>query len=98
MDNIDGLITKDDVYRLLSDFRIYIPADIRHQITEKVKALPSVDVQEVKHGRWILDKEGTELVCSVCGGFAPLNYFKYHRVRAEYCPNCGTKIDCKKEE
>lgn len=59
---------------------------------------PTADVQEVKHGWWILDKEGTELVCSVCGGFAPLNYFKYHRVRSEYCPDCGARIDCKKEE
>lgn len=58
----------------------------------------TTDVQEVKHGRWILDKEGTELVCSVCGGFAPLNYFKYHRVRSKYCPDCGARIDCKKEE
>lgn len=64
----------------------------------RINDAPTADVQEVKHGRWILDKEGTELVCSVCGGFAPLNYFKYHRVRSEYCPNCGARIDCKKEE
>lgn len=51
------------------------------------------DVQEVKHGRWIHDKKGTELVCSVCGGFAPLNYYNYHRVRSEFCPDCGSKID-----
>lgn len=43
MDNIDGIITKDKVYRLLSDFRAYIPNDIRHQMIEKVKALPSID-------------------------------------------------------
>ena len=71
---------------------------VREMVKELIKAEPTTDVQEVKHGRWILDKEGTELVCSVCGGFAPLNYFKYHRVRSEYCPNCGARIDCKKEE
>lgn len=54
MDNIDGMITKDEVYRLFSDFRAYIPTDIRHQMIEKVKALPSIDVGS---GDWISIKE-----------------------------------------
>lgn len=65
---------------------------------EILNSQPTVDVQEVKHGRWILDKKGTELVCSVCGGFAPLNYYNYHRVRSEYCPDCGAIMGLKENK
>lgn len=46
MDNIDGLITKDNIYRLLSDYRAYIPNDIRHAMCERVKEFPSVDITQ----------------------------------------------------
>ena len=72
MDNIDGYITKDDVYRLLSDFSIYIPTDIRHQMAEKVKALPPIDI---KIENWICVKErlpeddGLYIVCKTVRGY-----------------------------
>ena len=49
--------------------------------------LPTYDVAEVKHGRWIEEECPTCYVyrCTVCGeGFdTPYNY----------CPNCGAKMD-----
>ena len=36
-DEIDGCITKDEMYRLISDFRAYIPPEIRQQMCERVK-------------------------------------------------------------
>ena len=66
---------------------------VRQVCKEKVRAEPTIEVEPVKHGQWIRNKEGSEFVCSVCGGFAPLNYYNCHRVCSEYCPHCGAKID-----
>lgn len=43
-----------------------------------------VDVQEVRHGRWI--NCGWSIKCSVC------DYDMPFAVR-NYCPNCGAKMD-----
>ena len=48
-----------------------------------LKAQPTADVAEVKHGQWIDNHNGT-FTCSVCGGKAS----KMH-----YCGNCGARMD-----
>ena len=46
-----------------------------------------VEVQEVRHGRWIhKDHSGTS--CSKCGSLFPMFLGLY-----DYCPNCGTRMD-----
>lgn len=55
---------------------------------------PAVDVQEVKHGKWMLEREPNGKPycyhCSVCDN-------DYHfigiKVQYRYCPNCGAKMD-----
>ena len=53
---------------------------------------PTVDVQGVKHGKWLrvsdCPKSWTR-ACSVCGERA-------YMIRREYpyCPNCSAKMDC----
>ena len=66
-------------------------ADGWNSAIEIIENAPTVDAVEVVHGRW-LESEGT--VCSVCnkhfftdGPLAVANY------RANYCPNCGAKMD-----
>ena len=61
------------------------------KLTYCIDDIPGVDAVEVVHGRW-LESEGT--VCSVCnkhfftdGPWAVANY------KANYCPNCGARID-----
>lgn len=50
--------------------------------------LPSADVAEVRHGRWIHLSKGD--LCSECG---------FHTGRYEsgrnYCPSCGARMDLK---
>ena len=47
---------------------------------------PAADVQEVKHGKWLINKNMRE--CSECG------YFYYsNNVNTNYCCNCGAKMD-----
>ena len=51
----------------------------------------TVDVQEIKHGKWMGASDGDGIVCSVCGSdfcTLVLNVYNYN-----YCPNCGAKMD-----
>ena len=53
----------------------------------RVATIPSADVVEVKHGRWIHINFTPYDQCSICGKNLPtLQGFKY-------CPNCGSKMD-----
>lgn len=54
-----------------------------------VKNMKKADVAEVKHGKWIKDRNC--YTCSECGF-----YYFANNSKANYCPNCGAKID--KEE
>lgn len=62
-----------------------------------IKATPTADVQEVRHGKWISeivkipDWRGKEQSyyqpnsCSICHTGL--------RIRTNFCPNCGAKMD-----
>lgn len=51
-----------------------------------IKAQPTADVAEVKHGKWI--KSNNQRTCSECGYF----YFS-NNVDTNYCSKCGAKMD-----
>ena len=69
---------------------------------EFIKAIidgqPTVDVQEVRHGRWI-DK-GEYAVCMECGGRSGTQYNGVELIplMTQFCPNCGAKMDGKEAE
>lgn len=55
---------------------------------------------EVRHGRWIADKEDVEwgnyLIhyrCSECKERPHFDKDKYKFILSPYCPNCGAKMD-----
>ena len=66
----------------------------RGKMHEQVDSLPAADVAEVRHGRWILEREpdGTPYCfhCSVCDN-------DFHHIgimtATDYCPNCGARMD-----
>jgi hypothetical protein len=39
-----------------------------------------------------------EFVCSNCGGDAPMNVYRVHRVLTKYCPHCGAKMNMEDED
>ena len=81
----------DAIYELKRAF----PADDFGKIIRCISRTPTADVQEVKHGRWLMDSSGAEY-CSECLRY-PFDDGEYHISGwvSEYCPHCGAKMDGK---
>ena len=60
---------------------------------DRVKALPSADVVQVVHGRWE-NYSPVTIKCSQCGHV--IHDWRYSECK--YCPNCGAKMDARREE
>ena len=65
---------------------------------------PTADVQEVRHGHWIEDKETGCLICSECGRFTDEiigdmieqdGKIIHRSMNPFYCSKCGAKMDGK---
>lgn len=70
---------------------IRLDDDKRAWLIQCIGQAPTLDVEPVRHGRWIISSDGYYPYCSECkeepkGG----NMTKY-------CPNCGAKMDLKGE-
>ena len=68
--------------------------------------IPTADVQEVRHGHWIEDKETGCLICSECGHFTDEiigdmierdGKIIHRSMNPIYCSKCGAKMDGKEE-
>ena len=63
-----------------------------------IMRFPLADVQEVKHGKWTVQHEGTykraKCYCSVCGNPTGIKGMVSSQ-KKPYCPNCGAKMDGK---
>ena len=81
----------------------YIDADLapfylNKEGCEMINRIPTENVQEVKHGKWVSTQEEhicgdfiPTLQCSVCGNYE--FYGKAIGTKFNYCPNCGEKMD-----
>lgn len=54
---------------------------------EDIDAMPTVDAEPVRHGKWILGK------CNRCGEHAPFWSMATTYYESNYCPNCGARMD-----
>ena len=62
-----------------------------------INMMPTVEAEPVKHGHWIMEFEnddGRSLRCSNC----LMVFWVGHGRDGNYCPNCGSKMDERKEE
>lgn len=63
-------------------------------------AMPTDDVQEIKHGYWTIRYEGTykraKCYCSVCGKSNGIGGTISNQ-KKPYCPNCGAKLDLEED-
>lgn len=53
--------------------------------------MPTADVVEVEHGKWIEDDSGA-MYCTACC------LYPLFASKTDYCPNCGAKMDGREEE
>ena len=58
---------------------------------------PAADVQEVRHGRWVYN-EWKGWHCSECGNQAPFWCLAATQKLANYCQDCGAKMDLSTDE
>ena len=61
----------------------------------QAKYIESLDVKETKHGYWgLLDKcSNAGVYCSVCHKKVYKEHYANVKVKSNYCPNCGAKMD-----
>ena len=59
-------------------------------IREFIRSIPTADVAEVKHGRWVVFDFTP--YCSVCRRQCDYNGDGTHS-KSLFCPNCGAKMD-----
>lgn len=93
MKNIDGYVTKDSLYRLLSDMRMsqeIVDDNTLSKVAQAVADMKPVDAQLVKHGRWI--DNGIVYTCSECNSGVPKNIFVVG-CDFEGCPYCFARMD-----
>ena len=78
-------------------------ADVFIAVRKVLGAFRAADVQEVKHGKWIKNKEHGYYECSNCKSTKPYdgiceeNPDKVTYWMCDYCPYCGTKMDGDKD-
>ncbi len=65
----------------------------RDDCKKRLEELPPADVVQVVHSRWVLGGyDDMYYVCEECG-HKQSEY--YHKPTANFCPNCGAKMDKK---
>ena len=75
--------------------------DMQDQIRDMVSQFPAVDVAPVRHGHWISLTECANegVYCSICkkkvwkSDYARCSKKSRNKLRSNYCPNCGAKMD-----
>lgn len=58
--------------------------------------IPTADMQEIKHGRWIRATTYGSYICSICSAMDTDcdDYYGNHRVLdQQYCPDCGARLE-----
>lgn len=77
-----------------------IRLDSRERIEQMIESAPTVD--PVKHGQWIsvsqtkfekLFFHSRVFRCSICGNYLDFDGVNFGRGSANYCPNCGAKME-----
>lgn len=98
-ENIDGYVSKDNLYRLLATYRMtHMLTDKEQELLVKIaiaiKDMPNEGEEIVKHGHLIdlpkaLNPSERPVKCSVCASITSL----YHGYKPKYCSDCGAKLE-----
>lgn len=74
-------------------------------LCEDIRKIPTADVVEVKHGKWVLDSTRTredgdtyDYCCSLCRGEAHTGEYGNNDVLADFCHHCGADMRSSEEK
>lgn len=69
--------------------------DAIHDAMERVKFMPTIEINTVKHGKWFpLDEcSNAGVYCSICGKKVYKADYANQKIKSKYCPNCGATMD-----
>lgn len=76
---------------VFSDDHKEIPYLKAAEVLRGFDEIPTADVAQVRHGRWVRD--GDFLVCLNCESEINIKNSLGVENRKDYCPNCGAKMD-----
>ena len=71
--------------------QIYWSESAQAAVRNFIVKLPKVDAVEVVHGRWLSTNDDNKKRCSQCDVIHLIA--QYPHGQANYCPNCGAKMD-----
>ena len=68
------------------------------ELVDTFAEVPTADVKEVKHGKWIEDKKDSSSRCSICGWYTDYDYdyVTNNGLGNEdflFCGHCGARMD-----
>ena len=73
--------------------KVLDPVDDIILLAKAMDMLPTADVAEVRHGEWIPTRDKDKKTCSRCAVTHLIGQYPFGN--ANYCPNCGAKMDGK---
>ena len=81
-----------DMFDSFKDKKAGNPVIMRLDLVIKlIETVSNVDAEPVRHGAWVDDK------CSVCKEYLTITLgdeeVKITNIKANYCPNCGAKMN-----
>ncbi len=96
------LIDADALFINLDDMMAVSPTGYIHgdTVADMISDAPTVEAEPVGYGKWV-DPEAFKrpwfrhhiFKCSVCGNTLDMDGVNAGRGDANYCPNCGAKMD-----
>lgn len=85
-------VEKERIFDALRVLNVKAPDLVSmHDVFYALKYAICADVEPVRHGKWSADKFGN-LWCSECKHCGSTD-----GIDTDYCPNCGAKMDAKRE-
>lgn len=92
------LVDADECYKHLL-LRVFDTWNDFWQVANTLAALPTIEAEPVKYGKWEFGKRREEFVeaeCTACGGVLLVKWYSELSVY-KYCPNCGARMDGEQE-
>ena len=93
----NDLISREETMDVIKSLQITLGGEnifrpeAKASVLECLDFVPKVDAEPVRHGRWLPTNDDNKKRCSECDVIHLIA--QYPHGHANYCPNCGAKMD-----